>query len=114
MVRYVNAEVEIYAETVTINDEGETISKYEKVATLKGDVQPARLSESEVKMYGLSEKNASVKKFFYDGFCEYIKKGNRASVTSALENGTTTVYEIEPMNAWPRHGECLLVKVENE
>lgn len=114
MVRYINATVTIYEPTTSINDEGEVITEYKQGGTIKGDVQPARLSESEIKLYGLSERSASCKKFFYSGYCPAIKEGNRASVESSLEGGSVKVYEIQPMNAWPRHGECLLVPVENE
>ena len=42
-----------------------------------------------------------------------VKAGNRASVLSSF-TGKTDLYSIMPVNAWSRHGECLLIPVENE
>lgn len=113
MVRYFNATVEIYEETLTVNDEGDKIKSFALVDTVQGDVQPARLSEEELSVYGVDTKKADVKRFFYNGINQNIKVGNRASVTSSM-TGTTNLYSIQPVNAWCRHGECLLVPVENE
>lgn len=114
MVKYNNASVAIYEETTTKNDEGDKILTFTFVETVKGDVQSHTLSEAELSLYGLNTKKADVKKFFYDGYNANIKSGNRAVVTSDLLGGTARTYTIQPVNAWPRHGECLLVPVENE
>lgn len=113
MVRYNNATVTIYGETVTVNDEGDKIKSYAQLDTVIGDVQPARLGEEELKLYGVDTKKAEVKKFFYNGINKNIKVGNRASVQSTLTD-STDLYNIMPVNAWCRHGECLLIPVENE
>ena len=113
MVRYNNATVDIYEEGKTTNDEGDIIADFTKVASLIGDVQSYKLTESDVKLYGIDTKSAAVKRFFYNGYCASVKPGNRAVVTSAY-TGLTETYSIMPINAWERHGECLLVPVENE
>ena len=51
--------------------------------------------------------------FLYNGLHPNVKVGNRARVDSQL-TGREDLYEIMPVNAWTRHGECLLVPVENE
>lgn len=113
MVRYKNASVTIYAEKNTIDDSGDFISEWESVETISGDVQPHTLTQDEIKVYGLSEVKGGVKLFLYNGIHESIKPGNRASVDSAF-TGKTDLYNIMPVNAWSRHGECLLIPVENE
>lgn len=113
MVRYMNAEVTILAESTTENADGDIITSYSPVETIKGDVQPAALTDDEIKLYGISTSRGNVKKFFYNGIHSNVKAGNRASVQSAL-SGTTDIYSIMPVNCWPNHGCCLLVPVENE
>lgn len=113
MVRFINASVEIYGETTTINEDGDKISAFSLLETVEGDVQPHTLTEDEVKLYGISTSKGSVKLFLYNGFHDNIKAGNRAKVSSDF-GGADKLYTIMPINAWSRHGECLLVPVENE
>ena len=113
MVRHRNASVTIYAEKNTIDDSGDFISEWEIVETISGDVQPHTLTQDEIKVYGLSEVKGSVKLFLYNGLHENIKPGNRASVNSSFTR-KTDLYNIMSVNAWSRHGECLLIPVENE
>lgn len=112
MVRYKNATVTILTESTTVNDEGDVITSYAEVETIKGDVQPHVLTKDEVALYGIDTKSA-VRRFFYDGVHPNVKSGNRAQVASDLTQATD-VFSIMPVSAWPRHGECLLVPVENE
>lgn len=114
MVRYNNASVDILEQSATLNDEGDKILSWTKVDTVIGDVQSHTLSEAELSLYGINAKKADVKLFLYKGFNANIKDGNRAVVTSKYLNGATKTYTIQPINAWERHGECLLVPVENE
>ena len=114
MVRYNNASVDILEQSATLNDEGDKILSWSKVDTVVGDVQSHTLSEAELSLYGINAKKADVKLFLYKGFNSNIKDGNRAVVTSKYLNGATKTYTIQPINAWERHGECLLVPVENE
>lgn len=114
MVRYNNASVDILEQSATLNDEGDKILSWFKVDTVVGDVQSHTLSEAELNLYGINAKKADVKLFLYKGFNANIKDGNRAVVTSKYLNGATKTYTIQPINAWERHGECLLVPVENE
>ena len=113
MVRYINATVHILEKTTEENYEGDLICSYSEVETIKGDVQPASLSQDERMIYGLSTRKGLIRKFFYNGLHTNVKAGNRAKVESDL-SGTTETFEIMPVNAWSRHGECLLVPVENE
>lgn len=113
MVRYINATVHILKKTTEENYEGDLICSYSEVEVIKGDVQPASLSQDERAIYGLSTRRGLVRKFFYNGLHPNVKAGNRATVDSVL-SGTTETFEIMPVNAWTRHGVCLLVPVENE
>lgn len=113
MVRYKNATVTIYEETNTLNAEGDMISTFTEVETIEGDVQPHSLTEDEIRLYGVSTSRGNVRLFLYNGYHPNIKAGNRASVYSSF-SGTTELFTVMPMNAWSRHGECILIPVENE
>lgn len=113
MVRFHNAVVTIFAETTEENDDGDIIAEFGQVEVIEGDVQPHTLTEDEIKLYGISTSKGNVKLFLYNGYHENIKSGNRASVLSSF-TGQTEWFNIMPVNAWSRHGECLLVPVENE
>ena len=113
MVRFNNAVVEILAESAEVDDAGDVIADWSKVEEIKGDVQPHTLTEDEIKTFGLSTMKGNVRLFLYNGYHENIKSGNRASVLSSF-TGKTELFNIMPINAWSRHGECLLVPVENE
>lgn len=113
MVRFQNAVVEILAESAEVDDAGDVIAEWLKVEEIKGDVQPHTLTEDEIKAFGLSTSKGNVRLFLYNGYHENIKSGNRASVLSSF-TGKTELFNIMPINAWSKHGECLLVPVENE
>ena len=113
MVRFNNAVVEILAESAEVDDEGDVIADWSKVEEIKGDVQPHTLTEDEIKAFGLSTMKGNVRLFLYNGYHENIKSGNRANVLSSF-TGKSELFNIMPMNAWSKHGECLLVPVENE
>ena len=66
-----------------------------------------------MKVFGISESKGNIKLFLYNGLHPNVKVGNRARVEIQL-TGREDLYEIMPVNAWTRHGECLLVPVENE
>jgi hypothetical protein len=113
MVRFKNATVKILEEKATLNKEGDYIAGFVEAETIVGDVQPHALTEDEIKAYGISTARGDVKIFLYNGLHPNVKSGNRASVTSTL-SGDTKIYSIMPVNCWTRHGECLLIPVENE
>ena len=113
MVRFQNAEVKIYAETTSVDDSGDYITEFALVETLIGDVQPHALTQDEIKAYGISSSKGNVRLFLYNGYHPNIKLGNRASVKSDF-TGTEELFSIMPINAWSKHGECLLIPVENE
>jgi hypothetical protein len=74
------------------------------------DVQPATLSEFELRAWGISDVVSNVKKVFMDSslrsFWAFLHPVNRARV-----NGTD-LYEIRGSNVWPRHAEALWVPVQ--
>ena len=113
MVRYNNAVVTVLAETPVIDDCGDSIIEYTQIDVIEGDVQPHALTQDEIKLYGISVSKGGVKLFLYNGIHDSIKAGNRASVVSSF-TGKTDIYSIMPVNAWSKHGECLLIPVENE
>ena len=113
MVRFQNAVVTILQETATMDDSGDYIAEWSQVEIIRGDVQPHAMTEDEMKVYGISESRGNVRIFLYNGLHPNVKVGNRASVLSAL-TGKTELFNIMPVNAWTRHGECLLIPVENE
>ena len=113
MVRFHNATVSILAEKNVIDESGDYIAEWEQVEVIEGDVQPHSLTEDEIKAFGLSTIKGNVRLFLYNGFHESVKSGNRASVLSAF-SGKTEIFNIMPINVWSKHGECLLIPVENE
>jgi hypothetical protein len=113
MVRFHNAVVTILAETAETDDAGDVITDWLQTEVIKGDVQPHTLTEDEIKAFGLSTIKGNVRLFLYNGYHENVKSGNRASVLSSF-TGKTELFNIMPINAWSKHGECLLIPVENE
>ena len=113
MVRFHNAVVTILAETAETDDAGDVITDWSQTEVIEGDVQPHILTEDEIKAFGLSTIKGNVRLFLYNGYHENVKSGNRASVLSSF-TGKTELFNIMPINAWSKHGECLLVPVENE
>ena len=113
MVRFNNAVVEILAESAEVDDVGDVIAEWSKVEEIKGDVQPHTLTEDEIKAFGISSTKGNIRLFLYNGYHENVKSGNRANVLSSF-TGKTELFNIMPINAWSKHGECLLVPVENE
>lgn len=113
MVRFHNATVSILAEKNVIDESGDYIAEWEQVEVIEGDVQPYSLTEDEINVFGLSTIKGNVRLFLYNGYHECVKNGNRASVLSNF-TGKTELFNVMPMNAWSKHGECLLVPVENE
>lgn len=114
MVLYDNAKIEIAIPTTVKNAEGTKIKTYDftnPIETIRADVQPNTLTQYQVEMYGINEKNANTKKVFYEK-ANYIISGNRAKVT--MDNGKVGYFSIMPLNEWNDHCECLLVPVENE
>lgn len=113
MVRFHNAVVTILAETAETDDAGDVITDWSQTEVIEGDVQPHILTEDEIKAFGLSTIKGNVRLFLYNGYHENIKSGNRAKVLSSF-TGKSELFNIMPINAWSKHGECLLIPVENE
>jgi hypothetical protein len=113
MVRFHNAVVTILSETAETDEAGDVITDWSQAEVIEGDVQPHTLTEDEIKVFGLSTMKGNVRLFLYNGYHESVKAGNRASVLSSF-SGKTELFNIMPINAWSKHGECLLIPVENE
>ena len=113
MVRYNNAVVTIFAETTEVDEAGDVITEWTQQEVIEGDVQPHALTEDEIKAFGISTLKGNTRLFLYNGYHENVKSGNRASVLSSF-TGKTELFNIMPINAWSKHGECLLIPVENE
>ena len=113
MVRFHNAVVTILTETAETDYAGDVITDWSQTEVIEGDVQPHTLTEDEIKAFGLSTMKGNVRLFLYNGYHESVKSGNRASVLSSF-TGKSELFNIMPINAWSKHGECLLVPVENE
>lgn len=113
MVRYHNAVVTILAETTNVDDAGDVITEWTQQEVIEGDVQPHTMTEDEIKAFGISTLKGNTRLFLYNGCHDCIKAGNRASVLSSF-TGKTEIFNVMPINAWSKHGECLLVPVENE
>lgn len=113
MVLFHNAVVTVMTESTVIDDSGDTVTEFVQAEVIDGDVQPHTLTRDEARLYGLSENTAGVRLFLYNGYHENMRAGNRASVLSSF-TGKSEMFNIMPINAWSKHGECLLVPVENE
>lgn len=113
MVGFLNAEVDIYEETTTLDESGDYIADFVFVETIVGDVQPHTLTQDEISVYGITTGSGNIRLFLYNGLHPNVKVGNRAKVKSDF-TGTEEWFSIMPINAWSKHGECLLVPVENE
>ena len=117
---YKNATVSIYTQTTVRNDEGTKISTYgyllddptDPAETFRADVQPHKLTTGDITLYGITDKTAGVKLMLYKS-ASYVAVTNRAQVVSDFD-GSTTYYDIKPINLWPNHGEALLVPVVGE
>lgn len=114
MVHFPNATIAVAVLSVTTNDEGTRIKGYDftnPLDTFRADVQPYRLTQADIDLYGLNEKTARTKKAFYTK-SNFMLAGNRARVT--FDDGTVEDYNICPQNEWRVHSEALLIPVENE
>ncbi len=115
-----NATVAIYAPvSASANSEGEIVKDWGykhtpslvAVSTFDADVQPRRLTEVELQLWGLSDLNAQAKTMIFDDDANVVA-GNRAAVTD--ENGTTTYYDIRAVNQWQTHSVAILLPVQGE
>lgn len=117
-----NATVSIYVPNLLTNDEGDPIRTwgYKKTPTpdapaetFRADVQAKNLSENEMMLWGISDRNANAKKVFF-ARSTYTQVNNRAYVVSDFPNEAPCYYEIKVPNHWPGHGECILIPVQGE
>lgn len=116
MLLFPNATIYVSTLTVTKNDEGTKIKKYDfenPLENFQSDVQPNVLTKAQIDLYGINAKTANTKKCFCDiKSGAFMTPGNRAKVV--YENGTVEYYNIQPVNSWKFHKEFLLIPVENE
>lgn len=113
MIFFPNATIYIAELTTVKNSEGTKIKTYNfenPILEFRADVQPNNLSEYQRQLYGINAKTAETKRAFFDSE-EYIKIGTRAKVVE--DDGTTRIYDVQPINKWRLHSEVLLIPVEN-
>jgi len=96
--------VEIKTRTKATGSEGEVTFTYATAKTILADVQPARLSEVEAAMWGVTDLAAVAKKMFTDRDTSIVMF-NQALVESET-------YEVKGINHWPTHSEFLLIPVQ--
>jgi hypothetical protein len=115
-----NATVSIYVPIVGKNSEGSTAKAWgykqspvvAPIETFRADVQPYRLKEAELELWGLSNRISDTKRMFAPN-SPNIFMGNRAAVISDFD-GVTRYYDIMGSNQWGHHAEPVLVPVQGE
>jgi hypothetical protein len=118
---YKNATASIYVPIISYNSEGDPIKTWGYQAspvvapseTLRLDVQPKKLSETELLAWGISDRNANAKLVFFSRSV-YIAINNRMNVVSDFPGEATAYYEIKGVNRWANHGEAVIVPVQGE
>ena len=118
---YKNATVSVYPEIQTRNTDGDFITSWGYLEdpvvaaseTLRCDVQPRRLRESELKAFGISEEKADAKIAFFRRSV-YIADGARAYVVSDFPGEPAKYFDIKTPSRWPGHGEAILIPVQGE
>lgn len=114
MLFFINAKILVTGKTVVKNAEGVKISTFDfenPLEVINADVQPNTLTQMQIDLYGINSKTAETKKCFFES-ASFMKKGNRAKVV--YNDGTEEIYDIQPVNKWPKHSEVLLIPIENE
>jgi hypothetical protein len=92
--------------TAIHNSEGMVSKTWTVLKTKKVDVQPAALSENEVKLFGISSQGSNAKRVYYEQDSGIIE-GLRLSTGGEL-------YEVRGVNPWSIHGVCLAIPVVGE
>ena len=116
-----NATVSVYVPTLAPNSEGTIVKTWgykqtpplAPAASFQADIQPHLLKESDVMLWGLSNRIADTKELYVAGFIPALANNNRAAVTT-FQDGITRYYDILGVNSWRNHGECTLVPVQGE
>ena len=95
--------VEFYSRTESFPPGCEGIPKftYQMMLSTRASVQPAKLSSSELALWGLTTLGADVKKVFVPGEIQDCQ----AWLIKDLK--TNLRYEIRGSNPWPRHTEYI-------
>jgi hypothetical protein len=116
---YKNALVKIYVPIMAKNSEGTLVKTWgyktgaDPIETQVCDVQPARLTESQVQLYGISDREANTKKCFFVNSPNFTIN-NRAFIHSFFKGQKDGYFEIRGDNPWGNHGECLFVPIIGE
>jgi hypothetical protein len=96
--------VVIQSRTKTTDAEGVVGYTFATLKTIVADVQPANLTESQLKQWSLTDLAANAKKMFY------AKDSQIIIGLRAVTGGET--YEIRGTNQWPRHDEAIMIPVQ--
>lgn len=92
--------------TITHGTEGQVIKTWAVLKTTRADVQPARLSENDVKLFGISSQQSGAKNIYFKSDTAIVE-GLRAYTGSAL-------YDVRGVNGWDIHGVALAIPVIGE
>lgn len=94
------------APSITRGAEGEVVKAWSILKVTRADVQPATLSENEVKLFGISSQQSDSKKIFFPADASIVE-GLRAYTGGKL-------YDIRGSNGWNIHGVVLGIPVIGE
>jgi hypothetical protein len=94
--------IEAYSRTSYKDSEGIQQFTYSKALTIRAQIQPAALAQSQLASWGLTNLEADSKIMFLPGNPEL----SAGMVIKDLSNSAR--YEVRGMNPWPRHSECLI------
>lgn len=94
------------APSITRGAEGEVVKAWSILKITRADVQPATLSENEVKLFGISSQQSDSKKIFFPADASIVE-GLRAYTGGKL-------YDIRGSNGWNIHGVVLGIPVIGE
>lgn len=92
--------------TITRSSEGMVVKAWAVLKITPADVQPANLTENEVKLFGLSSQQSNAKRIYF-GNDSTIVEGLRAYFDGVL-------YDIRGCNSWNIHGVVLGIPVLGE
>lgn len=92
--------------TISHGSEGEAIKTWAILKTTAADVQPATLSENEVKLFGISSQHSDSKRIYFEADASIVE-GLRAYTGGKL-------YDVRGGNPWSIHGVVLGIPVIGE
>ena len=95
--------VQIQSVSYSKNAQGIPVPSYAALKSIRCNVQPYKLNETEMKTYGIDARGSNTKLMFMDPDTSVVV------LQRAVVDGFT--YEIRAINNWPHHWEAILVPV---